>query len=115
MSTKKQKRIVLNKDNFGELLLKSSEEALLHSQGKVSLNSETLELPKEPPQYSKSHIKEIRERILKVSQPVFASILACSDSAVKSWERGENTPSGTTRRLLQLIENDPEFFLKSIS
>ena len=120
MSAKKAKprkvrRIEVTKENFGDLLLSSANEALDHARGKVTLSSESLELPAEPPKYSKTRIKKIREQILEVSQPVFATILACSPSAVKSWERGENTPNGATRRLLQLIESDPAHFLKLLS
>ncbi len=115
MSRAKSKKLVVTKDNFAELLLESAGQALDHAKGKISLNSETLELPDEPPKYTKSRIKKIREQILEVSQPVFASILACSPSTVKSWERGENVPTGATRRLLQLIESDPSHFLQSIS
>ncbi len=112
---KKRKKNEVTSDNFSELLLASAEEALDHASGKVTLKSESLELPDGPPKYSKTKIKKIRESLLEVSQPVFASILACSPSAVKAWERGENSPNGATRRLLQLIERDPKYFLKSIS
>lgn len=111
----KRKRIEITKGNFGDLLLTSVEQAYNHARGKLTLSSETLELPKSPPNFSKTRIKKIREQILEVSQPVFAAILACSPSTVKSWERGENTPNGATRRLLQLIEQDPRHFLQSIS
>ena len=115
MSIKKRKKIKITNQNFGELLLTSAQEALDHSSGKITLKSEMLELPDEPPMFSKKRIKEIREKLLDVSQPVFATILACSPSTVKSWERGTNTPSGSTRRLLQIIERDPGHFIKSIS
>jgi putative transcriptional regulator len=115
MNKNKSSKIKLNNHNFGALLIESMEEAVQHSKGKITLNSERLELPDEPPIYSKTKIKNIREKLLEVSQPVFASILACSPSAIKSWERGENSPNGTTRRLLQLIERDPAYFLKSIT
>lgn len=114
MSAKKSK-IIITRENFGDLLLASAKDALDHAHGKITLKSETLELPEEPPVFSKSRIKKIREQILEVSQPVFATILACSPSAVKSWERGENKPNGATRRLLQLIEKDPAYFLESLS
>lgn len=115
MNLKKSKKIKVTKDNFADLLLSSADEALEHAKGKITLKSETLELPEEPPLYSKTKIKMIREKILEVSQPVFATILACSPSSVKSWERGENSPNGSTRRLLQVIERDPAYFLQSIS
>ncbi|MFT6633966.1 MAG: putative transcriptional regulator [Bacteriovoracaceae bacterium] len=115
MASAKNKKITITDDNFAEILLGSMSEAVEHAQGKVTLKSETLELPSEPPVYTKSKIKRIREEILKVSQPVFASILACSPSAIKAWERGDNKPNGVARRLLQIIESDPSKFIKNIS
>ncbi len=112
MPTKKNK---INKHNFANIIDESLSEALAHAEGKITLKSEFLEIPQEPPLYTKTRIKKIRENILKVSQPVFAMLLACSTSCVRSWERGENKPDGTARRLLQLIENDPKHFLELIS
>jgi putative transcriptional regulator len=108
MSTKKIK------DNLGDLLIESMEQALAHAKGKITLKTERIELPEQPPEYSKSRIKKLREKILKVSQPVFASILGCTPSAVKSWEQGDNRPNGPTRRLMELIEKDPGHFLELI-
>lgn len=110
----KNKRLKVTKGNFGELLLSSLKEAKSFSDGKITLLTEQLELPDEPPVYSKFEIKRIREKLLKVSQPVFATMLGCSPSSIKSWERGENAPNGLARRLLQLIESNPGHFLKSI-
>lgn len=115
MSTVKNKKLVVTEDNFAELLLTSMDQAVKHAKGKTTLKTETLELPSEPPKYTKSRIKSIREEVLKVSQPVFASILACSPSAVKSWERGDNKLSGVVRRLLQFIESNPSQFLEKIT
>lgn len=114
MSTKKNEKLEVTSENFASLLLESTKEAAEHAKGKLTLKSEKLELPEEPPIYTRHRIKLIRKK-LDVSQPVFASILACSASTVKAWERGENTPNGATRRLLQIIENDPERFLEAIS
>jgi DNA-binding transcriptional regulator YiaG len=113
MSTKK--KIQLNKENFGSLLIDSMQEALDHAKGKISLDSVSLSLPADPPKYSKTKIKKIRVGLLEVSQPIFATILGVSPSAVKSWEQGNNSPNGAIRRLLQVIENDPASFLQAIS
>ncbi len=102
-------------ENIFNLLSESLDEGLEHAKGKLTLKSETLELPPEPPTFSKNRIKKIREQILKVSQPVFASILGCTPSSIKSWERGQNHPNGPAKRLLQLIERDPAYFLEVIS
>ncbi len=100
--------------SFGSKLLKSMEQAALHAEGKKSLNSEVLELPDEPPKYSKNQIKRIREKLLNVSQPVFAKYIGCSPSAVKKWETGENNPPPAARRLLQVLEKNPNIFLSTI-
>ena len=111
MSTKK---IKVTKENFGDFLLQSMEQALDHSKGKITLRSERIELPKNPSFFSSTRIKKLREKILKVSQPVFAYILGCTPSAVKSWEQGDNRPNGSARRLMELIERDPGHFLEMI-
>jgi len=100
--------------NFFELLSQSMDEAIEHSKEQLNLNSELLELPDDPPSFSKTRIKKIRKKLLNVSQPVFASILGCAPSSIKSWERGKNRPSGAAKRLLQIIEEDPGYFIKLI-
>lgn len=95
--------------NFSHLLLRSVKEAQMHAKGKITLKSMQLDLPPEPPKYSKAKVKLLRRR-LKVSQAVFAKILNVSPATVKAWELGTNVPSGTTTRLLQIIENDPVAF-----
>ncbi|MBF0553145.1 MAG: DNA-binding transcriptional regulator [Nitrospirae bacterium] len=39
-----------------------------------------------------------------VSQAVFAAFLGIAKSTVQQWEQGQKKPSGTARRLLDLIE-----------
>ena len=58
MSATKRKEIVISNENFGDLLLSSTQEALDHARGRVTLKSEALELPNEPPRYSKTKIKK---------------------------------------------------------
>lgn len=111
MSTKKVK---VTKENFGDLLLESMDQALEHAKGKITLRTEKIDLPDNPSLFSKTRIKKLREKILKVSQPVFAYILGCTPSAVKSWEQGDNRPNGSARRLMELIEKDPGHFLEMI-
>lgn len=43
MSTKK---IKVTKENFGDLLLESMDQALDHAKGKITLRSERIEVPK---------------------------------------------------------------------
>jgi putative transcriptional regulator len=50
-------------------------------------------------------IKAIRERE-HVSQTVFANYLNVTSSLVSKWERGEKRPSGTSLKLLSLVEKN---------
>src|SRR5579871_5573366 len=48
-------------------------------------------------------IRAIRERE-RVSQSVFANYLNVTSSLVSKWERGEKRPSGSSLKLLSLVE-----------
>lgn len=50
-----------------------------------------------------AEIKAIRERE-HISQAVFANYLNVTTSLVSKWERGEKRPSGTSLKLLLLVE-----------
>ena len=110
MSTKTK----VKNDNFFDLLNESVKEGVQHAQGKITLKMEKLILPSRPPEFSKKRIRKIRDD-LGVSQPIFGMLLGCTASAVKAWEQGDNHPNGSARRLLQLIEKDPQFFKENFS
>lgn len=48
-------------------------------------------------------IKQIRGSV-HVSQPVFAALLNTSVSTVQKWEIGQKRPTGTTLKLLHLVQ-----------
>jgi len=58
-----------------------------------------LDVHEMPPQ----HIRGMREQA-RVSQAVFAAILNISPSTVQKWEAGDKKPSGSSLKLLNLIE-----------
>jgi putative transcriptional regulator len=64
-----------------------------------------VEIP-EPSRYGPARIKQIRKK-LKISQPVFASLLGISAILEKSWEQGRREPNLMARRLLDEINRDP--------
>ena len=105
--------IKVTNENFADLLIESVDESVRHAKGKITLSSERLSLPPKPPKYSKTKIKRLR-KTMNVSQSVFADLLNVSVKTVQAWEQGDNTPKGTTTRLLQIVENNPEYFIGSI-
>ncbi len=90
---------------FFEKLKQGLEEAIEHEEGKKTLRSKLVILPKPPRSYSPREIQQIRVDILNCSQPIFASVLGVSVKTVQAWESGERFPSHTALRLLELIEN----------
>lgn len=98
------------KTKLGQGLLKGLKEAVAYENQKIDLRTKTVEIPDTPPEFTKLQVKAVRERILKVSQPVFAKYLGVSDGAVKSWEFGTNKPQGSSARLIQMAQIDPKKF-----
>ena len=111
MATKKE---IVNEENFEELLLKSANEALDYTRGKIQLKSHSTTKISGPPNYSKSKIKKIRAS-LGLSQAVFASIFGVTTSAVQHWEQGLRVMPAPACRLLDLIEKDSKTVFELIS
>lgn len=104
-----KKKAQAKKSKLEHGLLKGLKEAVAFEKGQINLRTKTLEIPVAPPEFNKSRIKEVRED-LNVSQPVFAQMLGVSDGTVKAWESGANEPSGSSARLIQIAEFDPQIF-----
>jgi putative transcriptional regulator len=108
---KKSKKVT--DENFSSLLLESVNQSVTQSQKHITLKTSALSLPRKPPAFSKQRIRKIRKS-LNISQGVFAELLNVSVKTVQAWERGDSAPKGTTTRLFQVIENNPESFLASL-
>lgn len=57
-------------------------------------------------EYSKEKIKELRQKV-NLPQKYFAELLGVTLKSVEAWESGKRKPTGTAKRLFQLIEKDP--------
>jgi len=55
--------------------------------------------------YSKDELKRIRLSN-NLTLKTFADCFGVSQKTVESWERGENTPSGSSIRLFQILERN---------
>lgn len=60
-----------------------------------------------PKSYTPEEIKKLREDN-NFTQAYFGELLGVSIKTVQAWEAGVNEPSGTAKRLFQLIEAKPE-------
>lgn len=93
-------------------LKKGLEEALAHSEGKITLKSEIIEIPEPPAEYKAKDIKRIREQN-HYSQGIFARVLNVSVKTVQSWESGMRVPSHAALRLLEIV--DKGFYRPNVS
>lgn len=115
------KRVGVTGENFGDLLIQGLEEAVAVKEGRLEpaqvsrrkITARKAEVTP-PPKYSRARITRVRTG-LGVSQAVFASMLNVSKGTVSSWEQGAREPEGSTRRLLELAEYQPDVFVRSVS
>ena len=84
-------------------LKKGLEEIIAFEEGKITLTTELIEIPKPPAEYNAKAIKKIREE-RKYSQGFFAKILNVSPKTIQSWEAGTRKPAHTALRLLEIID-----------
>jgi putative transcriptional regulator len=101
MKSKTPKKQTKNK--LFEKLKSSLAEVLAYQQGKITLHTETFEVPEPPKKYKAPDIKRIRARG-KYSQGIFAKVLNVSIKTVQSWESGERIPSHAALRLLEIVD-----------
>jgi DNA-binding transcriptional regulator YiaG len=101
-------------DDFAARLLRSAQQAAAiragemeparSSRRKVTARKTTA---KAAPPFDSGRIRQLRERF-GVSQPVFAGMIGVKPVTLKAWEQGVNVPSGSARRVLQMMELSPE-------
>lgn len=58
--------------------------------------------------YSAEEVKNIRKST-GMSQKLFAEYMGVSDKTVEAWEAGTNCPSGSSSRILSMIESNKSF------
>jgi putative transcriptional regulator len=90
-----------------ESVMQGLSEAVDYQQGKITACKTKLTV-KPVSSFNNEDIKQIRKRT-GLSQVMFASSLGVSPKTVEAWENGRNKPEGTSRRLLEIVRDDPGF------
>ena len=91
-----------------EGIMRGLQEAVEYSKGNLEARKfkRTFNPVKET--YSAEEIKGIRNN-LGMTQGMFAGVIGVSKKTVESWEAGRYTPDGAARRLISILEVDPDF------
>jgi putative transcriptional regulator len=90
-----------------ESILQGLTEAADYQHGKIPVRKTKLTI-KPVDAFNNNDIKRIRQRT-GLSQAMFAGSLGVSPKTVEAWENGRNKPEGASRRLLEIVRDDPGF------
>jgi putative transcriptional regulator len=85
----------------------------LEGNRKLTMRTTVVRIAKRAPRFRARDITAIREK-LRVSQPLFASLLNVPLATARSWEQGTRTPSGAALRLLEIVRSRPETVLETV-
>jgi putative transcriptional regulator len=85
-------------------IVRGLEEIKAHTEGKIELKATRVEIQL-PPRCDASTVKELRKE-LQLSQHAFAKVMGVSPKTVEAWESARNIPSGSSCRLIEMIQND---------
>ena len=110
---RKQRKEIAFDANLLVQSLREHAEAL-EGKRKLTMRITTVYVAKPAPALSAPEICAIRKK-LRLSQPVFASLLNVPVATARSWEQGTRSPSGAALRLLELVRTRPEVFLDAVA
>ncbi|MDR2922380.1 MAG: helix-turn-helix domain-containing protein [Treponema sp.] len=96
--------------NVYESIMQGLTEAIDYQQGKIHARKTKLNI-KPVAVFNTDDIKRIRQKT-GLSQVVFAGSLGVSPKTVEAWENGRNKPEGASRRLLEIVRDDPDFLMR---
>ena len=92
---------------LGKEIIQGLEEALEFTKGDLS-KGKSYRLEVAPlKEFTAPEIKHIRQTA-SLSQSIFAACLGVSKKTVEAWESGRNKPSGSSSRLLSMLEKNPK-------
>jgi putative transcriptional regulator len=93
--------------SVNESIMQGLTEAADFQHGKASARKTKLTI-KPVAAFNTDDIKQIRQKT-GLSQVIFAASLGVSSKTAEAWENGRNKPEGASRRLLEVVRDDPGF------
>jgi len=93
-----------------ESIMQGLSEAEEYQKGKISARKIKLSI-KPVVAFNTEDIKRIRKKT-GLSQVMFAGSMGVSAKTIEAWENGRNKPEGASRRLLEIVRDDPAFLTR---
>ncbi len=80
-------------------------------KGVIARNNRFIKVT-EPGKMTKEEIRKLRLS-LSLSISLFAAVFNVSSKTVEAWESGVNEPSGTSLRLMRMMEKNPDILFET--
>ena len=96
--------------NVYKSIMQGLSEAEDYQQGKIKARKTKLTI-KPLDTFNTAELKRIRQKT-GLSQVMFAGTMGVSPKTVEAWENGRNKPEGASRRLLEVVRDDPGFLMR---
>jgi DNA-binding transcriptional regulator YiaG len=109
----KQDKEVKEETTFGDEVIESLNDFFKAVDRGDPITVRTVRLDLRPREYQAEDVRLTRLK-LKVSQGVFAKLLAVKVKTVQSWEQGERPPKGPVCRLLDDMNQDPQRWMERL-
>jgi putative transcriptional regulator len=90
---------------YFDIIKEGLEDAIEYEKGNKSKARSTKICIKPIPEYTNIDIKNIRDE-LQLTQLVFANLVGVSKKTVEAWECGTRKPTGSAKRLMQMVINN---------
>jgi putative transcriptional regulator len=91
-------------------IIKGLDEAIKISKGELAGRRHKIVI-RPVSEYSKEEIKDLRKK-LNLTQVTFAQIIGVSKKTIEAWESGINSPTGPARRIIGMLEENPDLLQK---
>lgn len=96
--------------NVFESIMNGLQEAIDYEEDRIYARTEKISV-KPLPELTAEEIRSVRNQA-GLTQSVFAAVLGVSVKTVEAWESGINRPIGPAKRMISMIQTDPEFLEK---
>ena len=91
--------------NVFESIVNGLNEAIEYEKGNPSAKTATITI--EPlPEITAEEVKAVRNNV-GLTQAMFAAVIGVSPKTVEAWEAGTNRPIGPARRMISIIQTNP--------
>lgn len=105
-----KRRKIKKETTFGDEVLHGLTDFFQSVERGEPITLRTIRLNLQPSEYGPRDVKRTRE-MLRVSQAIFAQLMAVSTKTIQSWEQADRPVPGPARRLMDEMNSNPHYWM----